>query len=180
MHFRENHLKGSYLISLDPVNDQRGFFARYFCKDEFHSHNLNTNWVQVNNSLSVDVATLRGLHFQKNPHSEVKLVRCVQGAIWDVIVDLRKDSLTYGQWIGEELSANNRNMFYVPEGFAHGFITLAQNSEIIYHVSKPYNKEAEQTLIWNDPQINIKWPLQPKIISEKDQRASPLTLIHPF
>lgn len=171
MIFTETSLEGAYVISLEKRQDERGFFARYFCESEFAQKMLNTNWAQVNNSLSVSKGTLRGLHLQTPPFSEVKLVRCVKGAIWDVIVDLRHNSATYGKWFASELNDNNRNMMYVPKGFAHGFISLEDNSEIIYMVSNPYNPSAEKTLRWNDPFHNIQWPIRPTVISDKDQNV---------
>lgn len=171
MIFEPLNLEGAYLISLDKKEDDRGFFARYYCEEEFQKYNLNTDWVQMNNSFSKHKGTLRGLHFQKPPHSEVKLIRCFRGAIWDVMVDIRKGSKTYGQWFGTELSAENRKMLYIPEGFAHGFISLTDDSEILYMVSSAYAGQAEGTLRWNDPFHQIEWPFTPSIISDKDKIA---------
>lgn len=168
MKFINTPLSGSYLIDLEIKSDERGFFARYFCEKEFNKNGLNTKWVQINNSLSNEKGTLRGLHFQNEPKSEVKLVRCIQGAIWDVIVDVRKKSNTFGKWFGAEITSKNRTMMYVPEGFAHGFITLEPNTEIIYLVSEFYSLEDENTILWNDQSIDINWPINPKIISNKD------------
>jgi len=168
MKFINTPLSGSYLIDLEIKSDERGFFARYFCEKEFNKNGLNTKWVQINNSLSNKKGTLRGLHFQSEPKSEVKLVRCIQGAIWDVIVDVRKNSNTFGKWFGAEITSKNRTMMYVPEGFAHGFITLEPNTEIIYLVSEFYSLEDENTILWNDQSIDINWPINPKIISNKD------------
>jgi len=168
MKFINTPLSGSYLIDLEIKSDERGFFARYFCEKEFNKNGLNTKWVQINNSLSNEKGTLRGLHFQNEPKSEVKLVRCIQGAIWDVIVDVRKNSNTFGKWFGAEITSKNRTMMYVPEGFAHGFITLEPNTEIIYLVSEFYSLEDENTILWNDQSIDINWPIKPKIISNKD------------
>jgi len=168
------NISGSYLIDLDLISDDRGFFARYFCEKEFSKYHLNTSWVQINNSMSLKTGTLRGLHFQSPPKSEVKLVRCLRGAIWDVIVDLRKNSDSYGKWFGANLTEENRTMMYVPKGFAHGFITLQPDTEILYLVSEFYEPEFEQTLIWNDPDIAIQWPLDPQVISQKDLSGSTL------
>jgi dTDP-4-dehydrorhamnose 3,5-epimerase len=179
MIFKETDLKGSYLVDIEPKNDSRGFFARYFCEREFSSLGLNTTWRQINNSLTINTGTLRGLHFQVPPHSETKLVRCVQGSIWDVIVDLRAESPCYGQWFGTELSAENRRMMYVPPGFAHGFISLQPRSEIIYLVSTYYNPDAERTLLWCDEDASISWPIEPKEISPKDSQGLPLSAILP-
>lgn len=169
MIFEPLNLEGAYLISLDKKEDDRGFFARYYCDEEFRAHNLNTRWIQMNNSFSKYKGTLRGLHFQYPPHSEVKLIRCFRGAIWDVMVDIRKDSKTYGQFYGTELSEENRKMLYIPEGFAHGFISLTDDSEILYMVSSAYAGQAEGTLRWNDSFHDIDWPIAPEIISDKDK-----------
>ena len=168
MIFEETTLTGSYTINLEPIMDERGFFARYLCINELEAEGLNTKWVQVNNSLSIGKGVVRGLHFQRPPHAEVKLVRCISGAIWDVIVDLRAGSNTYGQWFGAELNEENRVMMYVPEGFAHGFLTLSPGSEVLYHVSNFYCPEAEQTLLWSDESVDIDWPETPSVVSEKD------------
>ncbi len=171
MIFKESHLQGNYLIDLELRSDERGFFARYFCENEFQKHGLNTRWVQINNSMSKQVGTLRGLHFQRPPHSEVKLVRCIKGSIWDIVVDLRKGSATFGKWFGSTLSEKNRTMMYVPEGFAHGFVTLEPDSEILYLVSNSYSPESEGVLLWNDPDVAINWPVTPQLLSDKDSRG---------
>lgn len=180
MKFKETNLKGNYLIDLELREDERGFFARYFCKKEFLLQGLNTNWLQINNSLSKEVGTLRGLHFQKEPNAEVKLVRCLKGAIWDVVVDLRDSSETFGKWFGAKLSDENRTMMYVPKGFAHGFISLEPDIEILYLVSDYYAQGSEGTLLWNDQKIAIKWPITPKVISTKDAKGSKLDEIIPI
>ena len=171
MKFQQTNLEGSYLINLELLEDERGFFARSFCKDEFKKRGLNTSWVQINNSLSHCKGTLRGLHTQREPHSEIKLVRCISGAIWDVILDVRKDSKTYGQYFAEEISSDNRKMMYVPKGFAHGFISLTNNAEIIYLVSTPYHPGSEATILWDDPDVGIEWPVKISKISEKDKKG---------
>jgi dTDP-4-dehydrorhamnose 3,5-epimerase len=171
MNFIETELSGAYLINLEKREDERGFFARYYCNKEFLNRNLEVNWSQVNNSLSVEKGTLRGLHFQQEPFSEVKLIRCIRGSIWDVIVDIRIGSPTYGKWFSAELTAENRTMMYVPKGFAHGFISLADNSEILYMVSEAYNPKFERTLRWNDKFHKIEWPTIPTVISDKDINA---------
>ena len=168
------------MIDLDLREDERGFFARYFCEKEFSNAGLNTRWVQINNSMSCDVGTLRGLHFQCPPNAEVKLVRCIRGSIWDVVVDLRKGSNTYGKWFGVTLSDKNRTMMYVPKGFAHGFVSLESDSEIFYLVSDFYAPEAEGTLIWNDPDVDIQWPIQPQALSDKDLLGRLLSDINPL
>jgi dTDP-4-dehydrorhamnose 3,5-epimerase len=174
MNFQETFLEGNYLINLEKFEDERGFFARCFCEKEFFKKGLNTIWLQINNSMSKNIGTLRGLHLQKAPHAEVKLIRCLKGKVWDVVVDLRKESKTFGKWFGATLSDENRTMMYIPKGFAHGFISLKPDSEILYLVSNFYTPHSEKTLLWNDPDVAISWPLQPSIISDKDNNAKPL------
>ena len=168
MIFEETKLKGSYLVHQELKEDERGFFSRCFCEKEFLEQGLNTQWKQINNSLSKEVGTLRGLHYQREPNAEVKLVRCLKGSVWDVIVDLRDGSKTFGKWFGEKLTDKNRIMMYVPRGFAHGFISLEPNSEILYLVSSFYDPNLESILIWNDPKVRIDWLIVPKVISSKD------------
>ena len=168
MKFIPTILNGSFTIQLDPINDERGWFARYFCKREFSTIGHNKEWVQMNHSFSLKKGTLRGMHFQKPPHSEVKLVRCIQGSVFDVIIDLRKDSPTFLKWVGTELSAENKLMMYIPEGFAHGFQTLEDNSGLLYMHTAYYSPEAEDGLRYNDPQVNISWPLEISEISMRD------------
>lgn len=180
MKFDPTILKGNFLINLEMKEDDRGFFARYFCEKEFLHQGLNTKWVQINTSGSKQLGTLRGLHYQKEPSSEIKLVRCLKGAIWDVVVDLRKDSDTYGKWFGAKLSDENRTMMYVPKGFAHGFVSLQPNTEILYLVSEFYTPNLEGTLIWSDETVNINWPIIPKIISDKDKNGDSLNKIIPI
>ena len=168
MQFLATPLADAFVVELDLRGDQRGFFARLFCENEFASAGLHSHFVQVNNSLSSRKGTLRGLHYQLAPAAEVKLVRCIRGALYDVIVDIRPDSPTYCRWFGAELSAANRRMMYVPRGFAHAFITLADETEAIYLVSDFYSPDCERGLRWNDPRFAIQWPLQPVEISEKD------------
>jgi dTDP-4-dehydrorhamnose 3,5-epimerase len=168
MHFNPTPLKGSFTVDLDKFGDDRGFFARFFCCKEFAEEGLTSSFVQVNNSLSAHKGTLRGLHYQLPPKAETKVVRCIKGSLWDVIVDIRESSPTFGQWYGKELSANNRTMMIVPHGFAHGFITLEDDTEALYLVSEFYAPELERGLRWNDPKFSIDWPLEPKIISDKD------------
>lgn len=177
MKFEEIPLKGSYLIKLEPNVDSRGFFSRIFCSKEFEKLSLNSNWVNINNSLSKYKSTLRGLHFQKAPNQEVKLVRCINGAIWDVIVDLRPNSMTFLQWYGTNLTSSNRHMLYIPKGFAHGFITLKEDCEVIYFHSGFYCPEDDRTLLWNDKDIGIKWPLKPNHLSDKDKNALTLKIL---
>jgi dTDP-4-dehydrorhamnose 3,5-epimerase len=174
MIFKETKLKGNYLINLEIKEDERGFFARYFCEKEFLEKGLNTKWVQANNSASKEVGTLRGLHYQREPNAEVKLVRCLKGAIWDVVVDLRDMSETFGKWFGAKLSDENRTMMYVPKGFAHGFVSLEPNSEILYLVSDFYSSDSEGTLVWSDKKVGVDWPLDLKVISSKDLAGNSL------
>lgn len=180
MIFKETNLKGNYLIDLKKKEDDRGFFARFFCEKEFLEKELNISWAQINNSLNKRKGTLRGLHFQRPPNEEVKLIRCLKGAIWDVVVDLRKSSKTFGMWFGAKLSDKNRRMMYVPKGFAHGFISLESNSEILYLVSNFYTPNSEGTIIWNDTDIGIEWPLKPSVISVKDVKGKTLKKTKPI
>ena len=168
MKFIPTILNGSFTIQLDPINDERGWFARYFCKKEFSTIGHNKEWVQMNHSFSLKKGTLRGMHFQKPPYSEIKLVRCIQGSVFDVIIDLRKDSPTFLKWVGTELSAENKLMMYIPEGFAHGFQTLEDNSGLLYMHTAYYSPEAEDGLRYNDPQVNISWPIEISEISMRD------------
>ena len=170
MKFNKTKLKGSFVIDLDKREDERGFFARLFCINEFDQNQADRNIVQINNSLSRDKGTLRGIHYQLSPKSETKIVRCIKGSLWDVIVDLRPDSPTFLQWFGETLSAENRRMMFVPKGFGHGFITLEPDTEAIYFVTEFYSPEHERGLRWDDPKIGIEWPIEPVIISEKDRQ----------
>lgn len=169
MLFTPTPLEGAYLIELEKRGDDRGFFARMFCEDEFKAHGLVGKFVQINNSLTMSKGTVRGMHYQLPPHAEVKLMRCVKGAIFDVIVDLRDGSKTFGQWFGAELTAENRKMMYVPKGFAHGFMSLTDDTEIIYPVSAAYAPESERGLRWDDPAIGINWPMAVQEVSQKDQ-----------
>ena len=168
MHFTDTPLSGAYLINLEKRGDDRGFFARAFCEREFAAYKLETKFVQVNNSLSAQRGTLRGMHYQLAPKAETKLVRCIKGALYDVILDLRTDSQTFGRSFGAELTAENRTMMYVPKGFAHGFVTLQENTEAFYFVDEFYAPEAERGIRWNDPKFSIQWPLQPIVLSDKD------------
>ncbi|WP_170789912.1 dTDP-4-dehydrorhamnose 3,5-epimerase [Ruegeria lacuscaerulensis] len=169
MLFTPTPLEGAYLIELEKRGDDRGFFARMFCEDEFKAHGLVGKFMQINNSLTMSKGTVRGMHYQLPPHAEVKLMRCVKGAIFDVIVDLRDGSKTFGQWFGAELTAENRKMMYVPKGFAHGFMSLTDDTEIIYPVSAAYAPESERGLRWDDPAIGINWPMAAQEVSQKDQ-----------
>ncbi len=169
MTFTETKLKGAYIINLNRLEDERGFFGRSFCINEFKSHGLSSNIVQSNISHNKKKGTVRGLHMQKPPFEESKLVRCTRGSIYDVIVDMRSQSTTFKQWIGVELTADNYRMLYVPEGFAHGYLTLEDDTEITYQVTQFYNAESEVAYRWNDPAFKIVWPVEPVIISERDR-----------
>jgi dTDP-4-dehydrorhamnose 3,5-epimerase len=168
MRFVETPLSGAFVIELERREDDRGFFARLFCEREFAEAGLQTHFVQINNSLSKDRGTLRGMHYQLGLSAEVKVVRAVRGALWDAILDLRPDSATFGQHFGAELSAENRRMMYVPRGFAHGLMTLEEHTEAFYLVSAFYDPGSERGVRWNDPRFAIKWPTEPQIISGKD------------
>jgi dTDP-4-dehydrorhamnose 3,5-epimerase len=168
MIFTETILKNAYIIELEKREDHRGFFARTWDKKEFEEHNLNSNLVQCNVSFSKKCGTLRGMHYQKNPFEESKVIRCTKGKIFDVIIDLRSSSSTFKKWFGIELTEENYKMLYVPEGFAHGFQSLEDDSEIIYQVSEFYTPNSELGIHWNDPEFNITWPIEEKIITEKD------------
>ncbi len=164
-------LLGAYLIELDCIEDERGFFARSFCAREFEKQGLDPQLVQCNISFNKTKGTLRGMHYQSGDKGEAKLVRCTKGSIYDVIIDLRAESPTFKQWIGTELSSENRKMYYIPQGFAHGFQTLQHDSEVFYQMSAYFAPEYAQGIRWNDPQFGIIWPQPtPTLISEKDQQ----------
>ena len=169
MIFTETELKGAYVIEIEKLKDHRGFFARSWCQKEFNDHNLVSRIRQVNVSSNMKKSTLRGMHYQLSPYEETKLVRCTRGAIYDVIIDLRPASPTYAQWIGVELTAENYTMLYVPENFAHGFITLKDDTEITYQVSQFYTPGSERGIRWNDPAFSIDWPIEVRVISDKDK-----------
>lgn len=170
MIFSQTAVKDAFIIELEKRSDERGFFARSWCKNEFHVKGLNTNLVQSNIAFNKHKGTLRGLHYQISPYEETKLIRCTKGSIYDVIVDLRVSSPSYMKWIGVELTDDNYRMLYVPEGFAHGYQTLEDNSEVTYQVTQFYTPDAERGIRWNDPSFNISWLITAEmIISEKDQ-----------
>ncbi len=169
MIFTPTKLQGAFILEVKKIEDERGFFGRSWCRRELEEHGLNANVVQANVSYNKVKGTLRGMHFQKAPHQETKLVRCTRGAIYDVIIDLRPNSPTYKQWIGVELTEDNYRMLFVPEDFAHGFITLQDNTEVTYQVTQYYTPGAEGGIRWNDPAFNIKWPIEPTVVSGKDQ-----------
>lgn len=176
MIFTETKLPGAFIIELEKRTDERGFFARAWCRDEFKDHGLQTTWVQANIGFSKKRGTLRGLHYQVAPYQEVKLMRCIRGAIYDVIIDLRPESPTYKQWLGVELTADNRRMLYVPAGFAHGYQVLLDDSETFYQVSQAYTPRAERGVRWNDPAFGITWPIiDTVILSDKDKNSPDFT-----
>ena len=173
-------LELNYKNFIHSHQDKRGTLKKIFNHKIFSRSFDMKKIYQVNLSYNPKKGTIRGLHFQREPNAEVKLVRCLKGSIWDVVVDLRDSSESFGKWFGAKLTDKNRTMMYVPKGFAHGFISLEPNTEILYLVSDFYSPNSEGTLIWNDPDISIKWPIQPKVISEKDQSASILNKIIPI
>jgi dTDP-4-dehydrorhamnose 3,5-epimerase len=168
MIFAQTELTGAYLIELQKHEDERGFFARTYCQREFEQHGLNPRCVQCNLSYNKKAGTLRGIHYQAAPYAEAKLVRCTHGAIYDVIIDLRPASPTYLQHLAVTLDSEEHNMVYVPEGFAHGFLTLVDNSYVFYQMSEFYAPESSRGVRWNDPAFGIEWPAQVKVISERD------------
>ncbi len=169
MIFRETPIVGARLIDLEKRGDSRGFFARVFCRQEMAGQGLVADILQINTSLSVQKGTLRGMHYQLAPAAEVKIVRCIRGALYDVIVDLRPDSPSFGAWFGAELSAENRTMLYVPKGCAHGFLTLEENTEAFYLVDSAYAPDLERGLRYDDPRFAITWPAEPVEVSDKDR-----------
>ena len=168
MLFHETELPGVIEIHLDPHSDDRGFFARSWCREEFAARGLNAALVQCNISFNLRKGTLRGMHLQAPPHAEAKLVRCTQGAIYDVVLDLRTSSPAYRKWIAVVLSAANRHMVYIPEGCAHGFLTLEDETEIFYQMSEFYDAKSARGVRWNDPAFQISWPEKVEVISERD------------
>jgi dTDP-4-dehydrorhamnose 3,5-epimerase len=162
-------LTGAYVIEIETIVDERGFFARTWCAEEFGMHGLNQNLAQCSISFNARRGTVRGMHYQDQPYPEAKLVRCCSGAIYDVMVDLRPTSTTYCRWHAVELTAENRKMLYVPEGLAHGFQTLADNTEVFYQISELYRPECARGVRWNDPLFGIKWPIQDMVISPRDR-----------
>ncbi len=175
MIFEETILKGSYIISPKILEDNRGWFSRFFCKEEFIKIGHSKEWVQMNHSFTSKKGSIRGMHFQKRPFEEIKMVRCIAGAVYDVIVDIRENSSTFLHHFGQELSASNKKMFYIPQGFAHGFQTLTDDAELIYHHTAFYKPEAEDALNFQDPLLNIQWPLPFTEVSEKDANHKFLT-----
>jgi dTDP-4-dehydrorhamnose 3,5-epimerase len=169
MTFHEAKISGVFEIHLEPKLDERGFFARSWCLDEFEGHGLNPKLMQCNVSFNTRKGTLRGIHYQVAPYPETKVVRCTRGAIYDVVVDLRPQSRTFKSWISAVLTAENRNALYVPEGCAHGFLTLEDKTEVFYQMSEIYNAESARGVRWDDPAFQIAWPAKVEVISERDR-----------
>ena len=176
MKFIETPLKKVFVLELNRFEDERGFFARSWCREEFESRGLSSDLAQCSISFNKKKDTLRGMHYQVKPHEEAKLVRCTMGAIYDVVIDLRPGSPTMKRWFAVELSAENHRMLYIPEGLAHGFITLEDNSEVFYQISGLYHPECARGVRWNDPAFDIKWPRKAEIIAERDANYKDFTV----
>lgn len=169
MKFIPARLAGVWLIDLELRQDSRGFFARTYCEEEFRAHGLNTRWPQCNLTLTLQRGTIRGMHWQAHPKPEIKLVRCAVGRIYDVLVDVRPDSPTFGKWEAFELTGSNRRTLYVPEGIAHGFLCLEENSEVFYQMSEFYFPDLARGLRHDDPTVGIEWPLEERFLSDRDR-----------
>ncbi len=169
MKFAPTTLPGVWIIDLEPKEDERGFLARTFCENEFAEHGLHARWPQCNLTLTRKRGTIRGMHYQAEPKPEIKLIRCSAGAVYDVLVDVRRDSPAFGKWESFELTAMNRRTLYVPGGIAHGFQCLAENSELFYQMSEFYYPELARGVRWSDPAVGIKWPLGDPLVSERDR-----------
>ena len=169
MKFTALTVAGSYLVEPEVMADERGFFSRTFCRDEFVEHGLNPGLVQCSVSFNRHSGTLRGMHYQKPPHEEAKLVRCTSGSIFDVVLDLRPQSASYLSWEGIQLSADNHKAVYIPAGCAHGFLTLKDGSEVFYQMSESYHPESAAGVRWDDPAFGIEWPMTDPIISDRDR-----------
>jgi dTDP-4-dehydrorhamnose 3,5-epimerase len=169
MIFKETSLKGAFIIEIERREDERGFFARTWDPHEFEAHGLNPRLAQCSVSYNKKKGTLRGMHYQEKPHEEAKLVRCTMGAIYDVIIDLRQESATFRQWTATELTADSRRMFYIPEGVAHGFLTLEDDTEIFYQMSEIQVPDKARGVRWNDPAFGVEWPMAVQVISERDK-----------
>jgi dTDP-4-dehydrorhamnose 3,5-epimerase len=176
MKFTATPLRGAFIVDIEPTSDERGFFARTFCAQEFAGYGFDTSALECSASFNANKGTLRGMHYQVPPHEEDKLVRCTAGAIFDVIVDIRRNSPSYGQWFGTELSAGNRRALLAPKGFAHGFISVADASEVLYMISARHAPESARGFSWDDPEVGIAWPMRPAVISVRD--AAYQTLAH--
>ncbi len=170
MKLNPTKLAGACIVEPEPIHDERGFFVRTFCAEQFAASGLVSEFPNCSSSFNLKAGTIRGLHYQSSPHEEAKLVRCIRGSIWDVIVDLRPGSNTFGQWIGVELTDSNRLGLYIPTGFAHGFQTLIDNCEVSYQISAAYVASASTGIRYDDPAIGITWPLPVSVVSERDLR----------
>lgn len=175
MRFSKASLAGVWIIDPELREDERGFLARTYCENEFAAHQLNTYWPQCNLTLTRKLGMVRGLHYQAEPKPEIKLIRCSVGAVFDVVVDVRRQSATFGRWEAFELTAQNRRLLYVPGGFAHGFQCLTDNCELFYQMSEFYVAELARGLRWNDPQVGIRWPIAEAKLSDRDQALAPLS-----
>ena len=169
MTFTPTPLAGSFVIEPTVFSDDRGWFARFYCKNDFKEIGYEKEWVQLNHSVSYKKGAIRGMHYQVKPYREIKMVKCIAGAVYDVIIDLRRDSKTFLKWFDQELSAKNRKMLFIPEGFAHGFQCLEDNCELIYHHSEFYTPGAEGGIRYDDPSVAIEWPLTPTVLSDRDK-----------
>ncbi len=170
MIFKKTEIPGVVLIEMEPIQDERGFFARTWCEEEFRKQGLRDDLVQCSISYNRHRGTLRGMHYQQAPHEEAKIVRVVRGTLYDVVLDLRQGSVTYGKWQAFELDARARQSLYIPEGVAHGFQTLEDDTEVMYFMSSPYHAASGRTILWNDPAFGIQWPIADPTLSEKDRR----------
>jgi dTDP-4-dehydrorhamnose 3,5-epimerase len=175
MKFNETKIKGLYVAELKPFSDNRGFFVRAYCNKELEEISIEKPIKQINHSSTSTVGTIRGMHYQNYPYSEIKMVRCISGEVFDIAVDLRKDSDTFLQWHGEYLSAENSKMMIIPEGFAHGFQVIKPNSEMLYFHTESYAQDSESGVLYNDKKIGIKWPIEVKDISDRDLKHETIT-----
>lgn len=175
MIFTPTTLPGSFVVDIKPMEDERGWFSRYYCEEEFKKIGHDKEWVQLNHSVTHQKGTLRGMHYQLAPYREIKMVKCIIGAVYDVIIDLRQSSPNFLQWYGIELSAKNKRMLYIPEGFAHGFQCLTDDCQLIYHHTEYYRPNAEGGIRYNDPLINIQWPLPVAVLSPRDAQHPLIT-----
>lgn len=174
MRFSETEVEGAWIVDVEPISDERGFFARSFSRDEFVERAMNVDFVQENIGFNARAGTLRGLHLQHAPHAEAKLVRCTRGAVWDVAADVRQGSSTFGKWVGVGLSADDRRMLYVPEGCAHGYLTLVDDSELRYLTTHEYVPGSASGVPYDDPVLGIEWPAEIVLMSENDRGWNPL------
>jgi len=174
MIFTETDLSGAYIIEIDRLEDERGFFGRTWDQKEFEKHGLNSKIVQCNISYNKEKGTLRGMHYQLNPFEEAKIIRCVKGKIYDVIIDIRPESKNFKKWFGVELTENNYKMIYIPEGFAHGFQSLVDKTEVFYQMTQLYMKKYARGIKWNDEDVGIKWPMTNVILSKRDSQLPTL------